>query len=992
MPLQKQTISISFGQGVDTKTDPNQVLPGKLVSAQNIVFKTANEFQKRNGNALLASLSKGVNASTFKSELVAFDGTNLQSYSPSNGTLINKGAIPALELSTSSIWRTSTGQNSQDSAFHSSGLYLYVWQDNSVGAQYMVVSSLTGNQVVTTASLGATTINPRAWCIGNYLIVTFIDTSNNHLRYVSISTASLVAGSTTDISTLVNSSNPRYDGCVINNNLFLSWNGSDAGGAVRTTYIDRFLNLYSANVQSNETASSCIGVFADSTTTPARIWVVYHNGSNLRYFILSTNATLISNILAPTNIVAVGNVVNIIGYVSNNSANIFYEISNTYSYNSTATNFISTITANSTGVIGSSSTFMRSVGLISHSFLYSGTQYFVVAYNGAEQPTYFVVNSSGVVAAKIAYTNGGGYALQGRMTNVNSLNTTQFQFAYLFKELLDTQSGTVYTQTGVNSAVLTLSAPDFYPNVELGNNLNIGSGFLWSYDGYGPVEQNFHLFPENLGFTATTGSGTIAAQNYSYVALYEWLDNQGNIHRSGYGTPFSANLVGGGSTTGISVNIPTLRVTAKQGMRSAVNVTLYRTAPSLATNIYYKVSSITSPTLNDTTVDSVQITDTSPDASIVGNQLLYTNGGVVTDSGAPAPVSMTNFKNRLFIINSEDRNSLWFSKQTLENTPVEMSDSFTFFVDPRFGPMTALAVMDDKLIIFKSNAIFYMVGEGPDNTGANNDFSEAVFITSIVGTTNQRSIVLSQLGLMFQSNKGIWLLGRDLNVSYIGAAVEQYNSNNVTSAQVVPNTTQIRFTLDSGVALVYDYFFQQWAVFTNHNAAGATIFNNLFTFISPTGLILQENPGVFSDNGNPVLQSFILSWLSLAGLQGYERIYALYFLGNYLSPHMLNVSMAYDYNINATQQVSITPTSLYNVNYGNDPLYGATQFYGGNYPKLQYRINPTQQKCQALQITFQEQLDTTTPTFGGGLSLEAIAILIGRKSDHPRLPASNIFT
>src|SRR5208283_5242873 len=87
------------------------------------------------------------------------------------------------------------------------------------------------------------------------------------------------------------------------------------------------------------------------------------------------------------------------------------------------------------------------------------------------------------------------------------------------------------------------------------------------------------------------------------------------------------------------------------------------------------------------------------------------------------------------------------------------------------GPITALAPMDGNLVIFKKNAIYYINGTGPDNTGANSQYSQPLFISSTVGCINTNSIVFTDSGLIFQSDKGLWLLGRNLSVQYIGAAV-----------------------------------------------------------------------------------------------------------------------------------------------------------------------------------------------------------------------------
>jgi len=52
--------------------------------------------------------------------------------------------------------------------------------------------------------------------------------------------------------------------------------------------------------------------------------------------------------------------------------------------------------------------------------------------------------------------------------------------------------------------------------------------------------------------------------------------------------------------------------------------------------------------------------------------------------------------------------------------------------------------------------------------------TEPSLIPTDTGTINPRSIVLTPMGIMYQSEKGIYLLDRSLQVSYIGADVEAY--------------------------------------------------------------------------------------------------------------------------------------------------------------------------------------------------------------------------
>jgi len=437
------------------------------------------------------------------------------------------------------------------------------------------------------------------------------------------------------------------------------------------------------------------------------------------------------------------------------------------------------------------------------------------------------------------------------------------------------------------------------------------------------------------------------------------------------------------STGSVAIHVPMLRLTYK--IANPAKIVIYRW--SVAQQSYYQVTSIATPELNNTGVDYLTFTDTLADTTILGNSLLYTTGGVVEDIGAPASNLLTVFDSRLWLVDAEDPNLLWFSKQVIEGTPVEMSDLFTFYIDPSIGaqgptgPILALAPMDDKLILFKANAIYYINGTGPDNTGANSQYSQPIFITSTVGCSVPRSISMMPNGLMFQSNKGIWLLGRDLSTKYIGDAVETYNSDPVTSAITVPATNQVRFGLSSGTTLMYDYYVNQWGTFEGIPSIAATLYENAHTIVNEYGVVSQETPGTYLDGSNPVLMSFTTSWLRLAGLRGYMRAFWFTFLGTFLSPHKLQAQVAYDYNASPVQSDLINP-GLYAPSYGSDPFYGGdgSTPYGGPNTLENNRVFLQRQRCKAFQVSITEVFDPSYGTVAGpGLTLSGLSAIVGVK-------------
>jgi hypothetical protein len=242
---------------------------------------------------------------------------------------------------------------------------------------------------------------------------------------------------------------------------------------------------------------------------------------------------------------------------------------------------------------------------------------------------------------------------------------------------------------------------------------------------------------------------------------------------------------------------------------------------------------------------------------------------------------------------------------------------------------------------------------------------------------------------MFQSDKGIWLLDRSLQTSYIGAPVEKFTTGaTVLSAVNVPGTNQVRFTLDSGITLMYDYYYGQWGTFVNIPSISSTLYQDLHTFINAEGQVFQETPGLYLDGGAPTLMQFTTSWLNLAGLQGFERAYFFYLIGSYVSPHKLQVQIGYDYQPTPSQSMIIQPDN-YVAKWGGEQLWGSNGPWGGPGALEQWRVFFTQGKCQAFQINLQEVYDPTLGIpAGAGFTMSGIDVVIGSKSGYPRLRAS----
>lgn len=992
MALQKQGYNFNFGRGLDRKTDPFQVEAGRFLLLENSTFKDGVSLSKRNGFADVTTLPVTTQSklTTYNDSLVS-TGTNLYAFNANNNKWVNKGSALPVNLNKFNVISSSLAQTGADSATASNGLTCTTYMEAGA-AYYQINDSISGSQVVAKTALPTAAKNGRVLILDKYFIVMFV-TSTPTLQFVAIPIANVIAPLAAATIGATSGVDAAYDAHVVNNRLFVAFDASDVGGAVRIQYVTSTLAISSAIIEATE-VGNLFSVTSDTSGATPVIWVSwYRTSSGVSKHAAYSYANL-SDVLAVTTGINTAVVTQLTSLATAGVLTYYYQVTETYSYTPNArTDRLYKNTLTVAGTLGTAVSFARSLGLASKAFYAeSDVTYMLAAYGGALQPTYFLIDSSGNIVAKLAYGNGGGYITSFVLPSVVSYDS-QYHIAYLFKNTVQAQNrqqtstvAGIYSTTGVNIVRFTLESAKQY-SFEVAGSLHLTGGLLWQYDGNLPVEHSFNVYPEDVTVTTSGAGGLITAQTYFYQVCYEWTDAAGNLHRSAPSVPVT--IVTTGATSSNTINVPTLRLTYK----TSVRIVIYRW--STAQQNYYQVTSISSPTMSTTSANSIAYVDTLADSSIIGNTLIYTTGNVIENIAAPACNHGALFKDRLCLISAEDPNTIWYSKQVVQNTPVEFSDQFTIYVSPTSGAqgstgkLSALSAMDDKLILLKKAAAYFITGNGPDNTGANNDFSEPIFVTSTVGCDAPDSIVFMPKGLMFQTDKGIWLLDRSLNSSYIGADVEAYNAEVVVAALSIPKTNEVRFNLLNGAILMYDYYYGQWGTFTgNIQSVSSCLYQNYQTFVNSFGQVRQESPNTYLDGASPVLMKFRTAWFKLTGLQGFQRAYSLSLLATYLTPHKITIETAYDFNPAPSQTTVFTPSN-FNAPWGSDSLYGGSSPWGGPSNVEQERIFFDKQKCQAIQLTFTESFDASLgQVAGAGFVMSGINILIGGKDTKPRLSAA----
>lgn len=1068
--LQKMPVTINFAQGLDTKTDPKQIAITNFLQLTNSVFTTGGKLTKRNGYNRISQLpnKNQTTLTTFNSNLVA-TGSSLYSLNSGLNSWQNQGVCQPITLSAQTVVRNNKTQESLDAAVAPNSNLTCVVYSEGTNSYAQIIDSSTAQSVGARIGLGSGTVTcPKVFALNSGFVVTFL-TSLPQLEYVVIPYNN-VSNPTTPaaLSAGIPSTSIGYDGVVLNNQIYFAWGAT--GSSISLRYMNSAFEISPVTTITTDTAT-LMSVCADSVNNIIYL-AFYNSATQTAYATAFTTLFANSPVFNPVTIASSVTLAHITAAFSNSELTVVMENALT-APSGANNNYLETSFVSPSGTVTSGSVIKRSVGLAGKAFVGPASQVMLVTtYDSPNQSTYFIIDTSGLVYGKFAYSNGGGYISVQTLPTV-SYSSGSYYVPYQYADLLTTvnkgtnnPTGTpinaIYTQYGVNLLVFQINTTAQYSS-EIAGALHLTGGQLWEYDGSVVVEHGFHIWPEQLTVVGSAvAGGLVPSVTYFWSWTYEWTDAAGNIHRSAPSIPISYSpatppayftaddsagsnvLTSVSSTTGlqigqpisgagipsgtyitaigtttvtmsqaatstnfggqvvptavssVAITVPTLRVTNKTSTTNPVRLVGYRW--SSAQEVYYQTTSVTSPILNNPTTDSYVYTDSAADAAILGNLVLYTTGGVVEDIGAPSFVHATLYNTRMMGIDSEDPNLIWYSKEVIEGTPVEFSDLFTLYIAPTIGaqgstgPCTALSAMDDKFIIFKKDAIYYMTGKGPDNTGANSDFSDTIFITTAVGCSNPDSIVLTPNGLMFQSDKGIWLLGRDLSTTYIGAPVEKFNSTTVQSADLIPATTQVRFVLNDGqTTLMYDYFYSQWGTFNNINAISATLYNGLHTYLNSEGYVLQETAGSYQDDiSEPVLLSFTTSWITFTNMFGiksnFERFYYAFLLGSYKTPFTLNVGLAYDYKSSPSQYITVTPPN-FSPNYGSGTNWGSNPTWGSNAngdgDVFEARLFPQHQKCESFQLSIQEIYDPSYGVPAGeGLSLSFMTAVIGIKNGY----------
>jgi hypothetical protein len=303
-----------------------------------------------------------------------------------------------------------------------------------------------------------------------------------------------------------------------------------------------------------------------------------------------------------------------------------------------------------------------------------------------------------------------------------------------------------------------------------------------------------------ISYAAAVGAGAMVAGDYALTACFAFVDTGGRISRSAAAPPVTVTVA-----TNERIQVIIDRTAFRRGSYESTSATgvleIYATKNG-DTGIYRLLDAS-----NYAEGERVSFIADYLDADLDGKPFLYSVGALGNDS-PPACRIIVDAEDRVFCGPLWDRTLWQASKLLVPGEPALFSDSDAFKI--RFPEDTVTGCyMDGALIVFSESAVYAVTGAGPNDQGAG-EFSPPRRIVSGLGCVNERSVVVTPIGVFFESRRGIELLPRGLGVpEFVGAAVQDQLAARPTildsAMHVGDDATTVRFLVKDPTALPQEF-------------------------------------------------------------------------------------------------------------------------------------------------------------------------------------------
>ena len=920
-----QAIELPFSAGLNTKADDRARPQPFLDIARDVQFDELGGLQTRYPFAAAAgsifgggTIANARRIVAYRGELVLFTSDSIYSWNAQLSKWVLRGTHLAVSTVESPTFVTPGDQINGDRA-ELAGTVVYAWSESTT-VYAAALDTVTGSVLVSPTVVATSASLPRVIALTTKILLFTAEGAGN-LVVRAIDPASPAAGITGGSTSIAAGTlNTSYDVVKVE--------GQDlAIGAhartVTTSYTAFKVTPALAVTTSTKARTATVIAIATSGTAGTSAQVIRASGTNIQGDLLTTS-TLADVFTAQAIGTADSTTINqiTVAFSTTTSARAFWTSGN-IGETSSATDFtVKSNTVTTANTIGSQATFRHQLAIASHAFAYNGNVYVWLAFasdsgtsatglissvRGQLQNTYFLYRDDALLVTRCVMSTAGGFAPSTGFLPGVALTGGSTEFSWCATSRRRISLGTGKDHTGFGSRSLQDVAFTFDSNAArrcapLGSTLYITGGIPLQYDGIQVSEVGFLIYP--WYFEPQLGAaGNLGAGGYAWKATMRWQNAQGEIDRSTTATGMTLTIA---ASKFVFLNYKYLNVTLKTGSRPP-SIDMWRTEADAGDDAPFFLVTSQDPNAGfadngfvvnvDTLDTNTPLPDNFADATLVTKEKNPENGAVLEYLAPPGASIIIATDTRIFLGGvAGDPDRVWYSRLRGSGEVASFHDTLTIDVPREGGDVTALAFVDDTLIVYRSTAIYALPGAGLDNLGAGQNYGPARIVSLDVGAVNHESVAIVPMGVVFKSRKG-WYLQRGASVEYIGGPVSDFDSESVLAVNVVETQHQVR-VLTASRMLVWDYTpgVNQWFEWTITDGMHACLFGGVHAYLTATGTRTQLATYTALTYGIDVETAAI----KLGGLmQSATRCRIVQPLGEYRSAHRLRVRIAYNYAASA---------------------------------------------------------------------------------------------
>lgn len=362
----------------------------------------------------------------------------------------------------------------------------------------------------------------------------------------------------------------------------------------------------------------------------------------------------------------------------------------------------------------------------------------------------------------------------------------------------------------------------------------------------------------------------------------------------------------------------------------------------------------------------------------------------------PTTFHMIVFNNQVWVVDSERRSTLLRTKPITQGTIPELTSEL-FETIPY--DVTALAVMDSKLIVFGESQAGFFSGNGEDfaGNGSGYKFNQ---LPDAPGPLGQASVVMTPTGVMYERDGEFHMLLRNMSLQ-VDLGPRLLVSDAVSDAYYDYDTHEAVF-LAGGHVYVYNTDAGVWSNLTTPRGfatsstteQGDKLFASVSTSYPNLQLVTHKQETLPNTNSNRADSVYseqpddffkdtttgisngaygtriTTGWIAFNNIIGYGALRSLSIVGKYYSrfggdvsnPSGLNVYISYNYDTTVQDTFTFQGTDLVARNVGE---------------ALQLKVRPSRRKCEAIRVTIEE-----APAVNGGapgFSVTSLNLEVGLK-------------